>query len=211
MDKSYIINKVKELQPWYQALNLDGVLTRPDNNTSGEHLWIKINSLIPDGFKDKRILDLGCNAGYYSLMSGLDNAKEVIGVELDKGYFKQTEFIKDYFEYKNNRKLNNVSFINSNISDLDFDSLGKFDYIFALAIIYHIGKHRFGKYTKETLEEQKRVIRIFKSKTNKIIVRCRDGKMNNMSYYDDIFNEVGFNKLNYIEEKKRTLILYENS
>ena len=207
MDKSYIEEKVKELAPWYQTMNLDGVITRA-TNISGEYLWNNINKLVPQGFNDKRILDLGCNAGYYSFMASLNNCKEVIGVELYDGYFKQTKFIREYFEYKYNRKFDNVSFINKNISDLDFEALGKFDYIFALAILYHIGKHRFGKGTKETLEEQKRVISILTSKTDRIIVRSRVGEFNSMSYYNKIFKEVGFNNLGSIDNRERVLILY---
>ena len=207
MEKSYIISKIQELVPWYQTIDLDGIITT-SKKTSGENVWIKINKLVPEGFKNKRILDLGCNAGFYCMKAALDNCKEVIGVELDPGYFKQTSFIKEYFEDKYNSKFNNVSFINSNISDLDFESLGKFDYVFALAIIYHIGKHRFGKYTEETMQEQKRIIRILSTKTDRIIVRCRNSKLNDMSHYDELFKSVGFDKLKFIDESKRTLILY---
>jgi 2-polyprenyl-3-methyl-5-hydroxy-6-metoxy-1,4-benzoquinol methylase len=210
-----IVKQIKELAPWYQRINLNGVMTinKDDhyfNVKAGEHTWNVIKKqFLPDSLSNMRILDLGCNAGFYSVSSSLLEAKEVIGVELGRNFFKQALFIKDFFEKYSKKKLN-IKYINADIGDLDLDNLGDFDYIFAIAIIYHIGKHKYGKYTKEALKEQKDVIKRLSFHTKKFIIRCRNGKNNSREYYKNMFEENGFVESKFIPQGKRGMILYES-
>jgi SAM-dependent methyltransferase len=209
MDKNYIISKVRELKPWYQTITLDGLKTT-HKSLSGEYFWPEIKNFLPDNLEGKRILDLGCNAGYYSIQSALLGCKEVIGIELNNRFYNQALFIKEYYEDKYNKKFDNIKYLSQNISDLNFDELGKFDYILAIAILYHIGKHRFGKYTPKTMKEQERMIGILTSVSPKVIVRSRSKSKNSMQHYDEIFLKFGFKNLANVINKSglRTLILY---
>lgn len=203
------IQQMRSLKGWYQQITIDGVKTTR-HNLSGEPFWPEIKKFLPDSLEGKRVLDLGCNAGYYSIQSALLGCKEVIGVELNGKFFNQALFIKSYFEEKYNRKFDNVKYLRENISDLDFNELGKFDYILAIAILYHIGKHRFGKYTPKTMEEQERMIGILTSVSPRIIVRSRSKSKNGMEHYDEVFSKFGFKNLANVPNKSglRTLILY---
>jgi len=155
-----------------------------------------------------RILDLGCNAGLYSVKSSLLGAKEVIGVDRSPIFFKQALYIKDFFEKLHNKKMN-INYIQSDIGNLDLNKYGKFDYVFAISILYHIGKHKHGKYTPAALKEQIEVITKLSKHTKKFIVRCRNGELNNRKYYSKIFKKAGFVETKYIPEGKRGMILYE--
>jgi SAM-dependent methyltransferase len=213
MDKNYIIKKIKELIPWYQAIDFDGVLTqtysKPNESAkSGEVLWNKIKTFLPETLEGKRVLDLGCNAGYYCIKSLLLNCKEVIGIERDLHYYNQALFVKEFYEEKLNKKLDNIKYIRNDISDINFNELGKFDYVFAISILYHIGKHKFGKYTPEAMNEQRKIIGILTKISPKIIVRCRNKEVNGVKHYDKIFKEFGYENLKYLPEGKRGLILY---
>jgi SAM-dependent methyltransferase len=209
MKKNYIISQIQKLKPWYQSITLDGLKTT-SAKVSGEYFWPQIKKFLSADLEGKRILDLGCNAGYYCMSSAFLNCKEVIGIESDNRFFKQAEFIKSYYENKLNKKFDNVKYIHSDISFVNFDELGKFDYILAIAVLYHIGKHQFGKYTPKTMEEQTRIIQILCNITDNIIVRSRRGPKNNMQHYDEIFLNFGFKNLSNISSTKglRTLILY---
>ena len=214
MNKDELISKIKYLSPWYQNINLNGVRTinKGDKYISanaGEKTWNTIKTLLPDSLENMRILDLGCNAGYYSLNASLLNAKEVIGVELTPTFYAQALFVKDYYEELYNRSFN-VQYLNINISDLDFDKIGKFDYVFAIAVLYHIGKHQFGKHTDEAFQEQINVIKKLSKISDKFIVRCRNSKRNSREYYKKIFKEANFIESQYIPEGKRGMILYES-
>ena len=214
MNKQFITKKIKDLVPWYQCIDLNGIMTlkRGDNYfnaNAGEKTWNTIKTFLPSSLDNNRILDLGCNAGFYSIKSSLLGAKEVVGIELSPIFFEQALFIKEFFEEVSSRKLN-VKYIKSDIGNLDLDNIGNFDYIFAIAILYHIGKHKYGKYTENALKEQKDVIRKLALHTKKFIVRCRNSQFNNREYYKQLFKEVNFTETKYIPEGKRGMILYES-
>ena len=71
-----------------------------------------------------------------------------------------------------NKKLD-TTFIHKDLSDIDFLSMGKFNYIFAFAVLYHIGTFKYGKGTPESFKEQDRVISQLVKITDKFIVRAR--------------------------------------
>jgi len=218
MNKKDIIKQVKDMFPWYQCINLDGIMTITKGGTvgkyfnanAGEHTWNTISKFLPPSLENMRILDLGCNAGFYSVKSSLLGAKEVIGVEMAPIFLKQAFYIKEFFEKSYNKKLN-ITYIKSNIGDLDWNSMGDFEYVFAISVLYHIGKHKYGKYTPEALKEQIEVINTLSNHTKKFIVRCRNSSKNSREYYSNIFKQCGFVEKRFIPEGKRGMILYERS
>lgn len=212
MDQKYIQNFVSKLGPWYQTINFDGIISTRGgpykNIVSGEREWKNFSTLIPDSLEGMRILDLGCNAGYFSMMSSLMGAKKVIGVELNKTFFNQTNFVKEYFEFKYHTKFHNVEFIQKDISDVNLLEVGPFDYVYALAILYHIGKHKYGKMTPKAKEAQELVISTLSPSTKNFIVRSRRGKNRDIKHYNFLFEKYGFKPVKIIPEGKRDLILY---
>jgi SAM-dependent methyltransferase len=207
MDNEFIAKKVKELTPWYQSFKMGNVLT-VQSKTSGVGLWNTVwKKYLPQSFEGLRVLDLGCNAGYFSIQTALLGA-EVIGVELGKRFFQQAEFTKSYFEEEVGRPLN-IQYIRSDIGSLDFPSLGTFDYIFALAVLYHIGKQKYGKYVPEAMKEQEMVIGELVKMSKNILVRTRYGSVNNVAHYSEIFGRFGFEPTNIIAQGKRSLVMYK--
>jgi putative methylase len=62
--------------------------------------------------QDKKVVDLGCGTGIFSVGAKLANAKEVIGIDIDE---KSIEIAKDYAE-----KINeDVKFIAEDVKDVD--------------------------------------------------------------------------------------------
>jgi tRNA (mo5U34)-methyltransferase len=213
MDKKNITEDIRNLAPWYQRINLNGIMTLTKGSNyfhahAGEHTWNVMSKLLPISLDGMSILDLGCNAGFYSVKASLLGAKEVIGIDLSPIFLKQAFYIKDYFENFYNKKLN-IEYIKSNIGDLDLDSMGNFDCVFAISVLYHIGKHKYGKYTPEALKEQIEVIEKLSKHTKKFIVRCRNAQYNNRKYYGKIFKKSGFVETKFISEGKRGMIVYE--
>lgn len=210
MTKEKIQQKIVELGPWYQGINLDGIVT--DKKRNCEETWKLIESSFNLNFN--RVLDLGCNAGYYSIMLANKGIK-VTGIEYFKKAYDQALFVKEYFEEKLSRRLD-IQYVNNDISDLNLLSFGKFDCIFALSILYHIGNFKYGKGSKESFIEQDRVILELTQLSNKILVRARERKRiknesYNPSYYNKVFKKFNFFPVKTIVENKqgRSLILYE--
>jgi len=212
MKKQELHLKVKQLKPWYQKINIGGIWTTHKGTPyvgleKAETTWGKIDSCISENYKSLKVLDLGCNAGYYSVMAARKGSS-VVGIESNMTFFNQALFLKDYYEKLQNTKLD-IQYIHKDILDVDYSKMGKFDYIFALAILYHIGKHKYGKYTPKTLAAQKKIISYFSTITDNFIVRGRGGKYSCPAYYDSIFKPLNFNPVKIIPEGKRVLILYK--
>lgn len=208
MDKKYIESVVKKYRKWYQRMDLDGVITNLGFAGGGDFVWEKIKTFLPDSLEGKRILDVGCSAGYYCVQASLLGAKDVIGIEILKRDFEEALFVKEFFEDKYKRELN-INYINSDISDLDVKSFGKFDYILAIAVLYHIGKHKHGQFTDLAFQEQKKLIKNFSLMTNDVIIRTTKRKNRTTQFFEPTFNQCGFKIHKTIPEGIRELVYFK--
>jgi cyclopropane fatty-acyl-phospholipid synthase-like methyltransferase len=211
MDQNQLKKEIQRLSPWYQNITLQGIPTLRKRDT--EKAWKRIYENFQLEYKGARILDLGCNAGYYSIMAAKEGAS-VIGIEAFDHSIEQANFLKRYYEELWNKELD-VQFIHADLSDIDFLDMGKFDCIFALAILYHIGNFKYGKGTKASFKEQDRVISQLVQISDKFIVRARKRKRRSNEYYDpryynNVFKKFNFEPIKTINEKKggRSLIFY---
>ena len=206
MDKKQIKKKIVELGVWYQKIKFGSITTPGIQHT--ERLWNKIEKFFPESFVGLRVLDLGCNAGFYCVKASLAGAREVIGVERKLKNFQQALFVKKCFEGLYNKKLN-IKYSNTDISNLDFAELGKFDVVFLLAILYHIGRDKFGKNTKGALAEQDRVIGELAKTSRSFVVRTRNRPKNNVNHYNNVFKKFDLFPLHIKKDDKRSLVLYK--
>jgi SAM-dependent methyltransferase len=205
--------QIRSLNPWYQKITIEGITTSEEGSPYAKMensglTWQKIDSLIPD-FKNKKIIDLGCNAGYYSIRSA-QNGASVVGVETTPIFFKQALWLKEYYEKECGKELD-ITYINADISHVDFESIGKVDYIFAFSILYHIGKFEYDKNSKEQLDEQERMMKILTDLTDNFLVRVRKEENKNVEYYDSVFVKYGFERVAHIPEGKRAFVVYSRN
>jgi len=212
MNRKELQIQIDKLGPWYQNINIDGVQTLRKRDT--EQAWEIVETTFPMDYKNAKILDLGCNAGYYSLMAAKRGAS-VVGIEFLDRAVKQAHFLKEFYENKWSMNLD-ITYIQGDMSDIDYQSLGKFDCVFAFAILYHIGTFKYGKGSKESFKEQDRVMTELTKLSDKFIVRARErfrrkGEYYNPTYYNRVFKKFGFKNMKTIIETKgnRSFILYE--
>jgi len=208
MTQEEIKSKVIEYRKWYQRMNLDGVITNPGFEGGGDFVWEKMKYFLPSSMEGMRVLDIGCSAGYYTIQSAILGA-EAIGVEILERDYKESLFVKKFFEEKYGPLK--VSFINKDISDLNLDSLGKFDYIYLMAVLYHLGKHKYGKFTPKAFEEQDNLISKFCSMTDNIIARTTNRVNRTTEFFTPIFEKNGFKLNEVIDEGNRQIIHFKRS
>lgn len=203
MKNKEIRKAINKLGKWHQRYSMNGIYTTEDN-IAGEDFWPDIRSLMVDDIEGLRIMDLGANAGYYSVMCALEGA-EVHLVEPDPNYFKQAKWTKYFFEQKNKIDNLNITYYKKTASELDFEELGHFDYVLAISSLYYIGSEIGDDHI-----EQERVISELCKHSKKVIVKTiNDKHYNSLGYYNKTFLENNFYMFRRIMQKnERPLMLY---
>lgn len=67
--RATISDRIAALGPWFQNMELQGVATAPDHFL-GDYprvKWDQFRTCIPDDLSGQSVLDIGCNAGLYSI------------------------------------------------------------------------------------------------------------------------------------------------
>lgn len=89
-----VLEEVQRLGPWSQNIHLLGVQTVPDHFW-GDYpavKWNRIAAVIPEDLSGKSVLDIGCNAGFYSQEMKRRGAARVLGIDENEHYLKQARF-----------------------------------------------------------------------------------------------------------------------
>ena len=127
-----IQGRVHELGAWFQNLNLNGVQTAP-NHFLGDYPAVKFAGFahaIPEDLTGKSVLDIGCNAGFYSLEMKRRGAERVLGLDFDERYLAQARFAAEVAGEE-------IEF--RQLSVYDVGSLGeKFDLVIFMGVLYHL-------------------------------------------------------------------------
>jgi tRNA (mo5U34)-methyltransferase len=85
---------VRDLGEWFHNLNLGGVQTAP-HHFLGDYpsvKWKRFSHAIPSDLRGKSVLDIGCNAGFYTIEMKKRGAHHVVGIDSDKDYLAQARF-----------------------------------------------------------------------------------------------------------------------
>jgi tRNA (mo5U34)-methyltransferase len=124
--------EIAALGPWFHNLRLRGVQTAPDHFL-GDYPQIKFASFrdaIPSNLSGKTVLDIGCNAGFYSFEMKRRGAEHVVGIDTDEHYLRQARFAAQIEDA-------DVEF--RKMAVWDIAELGeKFDLVIFMGVLYHL-------------------------------------------------------------------------
>lgn len=127
-----IRSRIRELGDWFHNMNLRGIQTAP-NHFLGDYpetKWRNFANAIPADLRGKTVLDIGCNAGFYSIEMKRRGAARVIGIDFDEGYLAQARFAAEMCEAEIEFRC---------LSAYDVAKLGeKFDLVLFLGVFYHL-------------------------------------------------------------------------
>lgn len=127
-----IERRVEELGEWFHNINLHGVWTAP-HHFLGDFpniKWRYLASLLPQDLGGASVLDLGCNAGFYSIEMKRRGASRVVGVDVDDRYLNQARFAADLLGL-------DIEFKKLSVYDIDLVP-GQFDYVLFMGVFYHL-------------------------------------------------------------------------
>src|SRR5205085_630430 len=132
MTTEQIRRRVVELGQWCHNLNLRGVQTAPDHFL-GDYpatKWQRFASAIPEDLRGKSVLDIGCNAGFYSIQMKQRGADRVVGIDTDEKYLAQARFAA---------KVSAVDIEFRNLSVYRVRELNEnFDLVLFMGVLYHL-------------------------------------------------------------------------
>jgi tRNA (mo5U34)-methyltransferase len=132
-DTDELSERIKALAPWFHNLDLNGIQTAPDHFL-GDYPAAKFAhfaEIIPDDLTGKSVLDIGCNAGFYSIEMKRRGAARVLGIDSDDRYLEQARLASGALGF------DDVEF--RNLSVYDVGALGeRFDLVIFMGVLYHL-------------------------------------------------------------------------
>lgn len=127
-----IRQEIKKLGKWFHNINLNGIPTAPDHFL-GDYPNVKFQrfaSALPDDLSGKTVLDIGCNAGFYSIEMKRRGADLVVGIDSDDRYLKQARFAAG---------VSGMDIEFEKLSVYDVAALGQqFDIVIFMGVLYHL-------------------------------------------------------------------------
>ncbi|MCX8252613.1 hypothetical protein RHAL1_03206 [Beijerinckiaceae bacterium RH AL1] len=129
-----IRDKVRQLAPWFQNIQLgDGLATAPEHYL-GDYPRFKFELFahaLPADLSGKTVLDIGCNAGFYSCEMKRRGAARVVGLDTDERYLAQARFVAETLGF------DDIQF--DRVSVYDVAALGeRFDLVIFMGVFYHL-------------------------------------------------------------------------
>jgi tRNA (mo5U34)-methyltransferase len=131
-DRSALAEQVRDLGEWFHNLDLFGVPTAP-NHFLGDFpnvKWKHIAPAIPESLSGARVLDIGCNGGFYSIHMKRRRAERVLGIDVDDRYLNQARFAAKTLGLA-------IEFEKRSVYHVD-EIEGQFDYVFFMGVLYHL-------------------------------------------------------------------------
>lgn len=131
-ERSRIRREIERLGPWFQNMRIGGVETAPDHFLGDypRFKWSGFRHVLPKDLDGRSVLDIGCNAGFYSMEMKKRNAGRVVGIDTDPRYLQQAQFAAAETGLE-------VEF--RQMSVYDVAKLGeRFDVVLFMGVFYHL-------------------------------------------------------------------------
>ncbi len=118
--------------PWFHNIRVHGVQTAPDHYL-GDYpavKWRHLDEALPADLNGRSVLDIGCNAGFYSVELKRRGAGRVLGIDTEPLYLRQACLVRDALgleiEYRHGSAYDVLSFAE------------QFDIVLFMGLFYHL-------------------------------------------------------------------------
>src|SRR5688500_5985459 len=132
LETAEIQRRIEALGNWFHNIDLNGVKTAP-NHFLGDYpniKWQAFAHAIPQDLAGRSVLDIGCNAGFYSLEMKRRGAARVVGIDSDPHYLRQASFAAE-------QAGADIEF--RQLSVYEVKQLGeRFDLVIFMGVLYHL-------------------------------------------------------------------------
>jgi tRNA (mo5U34)-methyltransferase len=132
IEDQHLRQQIESLGPWFHNLRINGIETAPDHFL-GDYPEVKFavfRHVLPSNLSGCTVLDVGCNAGFYSLEMKRRGADRVVGIDTDERYLRQARFAAQFEDA-------DIEF--RRMAVWDVAALGeKFDLVIFMGVLYHL-------------------------------------------------------------------------
>ena len=132
--RSNVAQEITALGPWFHNLHLpDGTQTAP-NHRLGDfpaYKWKRLSEHIPQDLTGWKVLDIGCNAGFYSFELAKRGAA-VTGIDSDPHYLAQAKWAARQYCLEDR-----ITFHRMQVYDLAYIE-ETFDLVLFMGVFYHL-------------------------------------------------------------------------
>lgn len=133
-DTATLRERVEALGPWFHNIDLGGGMTTAPEHFLGDYPAFKFKGfahVIPADLSGRTVLDIGCNAGFYSVEMKRRGAARVLGIDSDDRYLAQARLASETLGF------HDVEF--RKLSVYDVAALGeRFDLVVFMGVLYHL-------------------------------------------------------------------------
>lgn len=143
MDSEEIRQAIASFPRWHYQFDLRGEVTpiwRQDqvnrHDQRARYFFDPLVEFFGGSLAGKRVLDLGCNAGFWALRAAQADCGFVVGVDARQTHIDQASLVFEVNEIPPDR----YEFICGDIFSLDYTRFGTFNVVLCLGLIYHISK-----------------------------------------------------------------------
>jgi tRNA (mo5U34)-methyltransferase len=132
LTEEQIRNRVTELGQWFHNMNLKGVQTAPDHFLYDYPAvkWGRFSHALPADLSGKSVLDIGCNAGFYSIEMKRRGADRVLGIDSDSQYLEQARFAAEVCGVE-------IELLEMSVYDIA-QLKTQFDLVLFMGVFYHL-------------------------------------------------------------------------
>ena len=132
LSRQDVETRIRDLGEWFQNMELGGVWTAP-HHFLGDYpaiKWANFRDAVPADLTGKTVLEIGCNAGFYSFEMKRRGAARVLGIDSDSGYLAQARFAAE------------VSGLEVEFREMDVYDVARlqerFDVVLFMGVLYHL-------------------------------------------------------------------------
>ena len=187
-----IRRRVEALGPWFHNIDLRGVKTAP-NHFLGDYpavKWHRFAAAIPANLSGRTVLDVGCNAGFYSMEMKRRGAARVVGIDSDDEYLAQARLAAE---------VNELDIEFHRLSVYDVGALKEsFDVVLFMGVLYHL---RHPLLALDLLYEHAvRDLLVFQSMQRGSAEACK--LQDNYQFWEtELFDKSAYPKLHFVEHR----------
>lgn len=142
LSREQLVERVRLLDPWLVPFRLGHDVCTIDLDAKAGRQNVKnylfrrdlitgtVAEVLGDDLAESTVLDVGCNAGFFSLDLAARGAKHVDGIDLREANIARAQFVKEHYGAEN---------VDFRVSDADDLAAGRqWDVVLNLGVLYHV-------------------------------------------------------------------------